>query len=301
MPNIKNIISGVGVALVTPFNADGKVDFEGLKKLIHYLIDGGVDYLVTLGTTGETPVLSKEEKIDIIKYTVKTSKDYSNAAIPVIAGIGGNNTKEVIEELATFPLENISAILSTSPYYNKPSQEGLYQHYKLVAQNSPKPVILYNVPGRSGKNIEAATTIRLANEIENIVAIKEASGDMIQCMRVLKDTPADFTVVSGDDALAFPQIAMGMKGVISVAANAFPVQFSKMVKAAISANLAEAKKWNDLLLPAYDLMFAENNPAGVKAFLSEMGIIKNNLRLPLVPLSANYHQQVKALINKINL
>lgn len=300
MPSIRHIISGTGVAIVTPFNEKGFVDYHALKNLIYHLIDGGVNYLVSLGTTGETPTLSKAEKTDILKYTVHTVKNSAKPDMPVIAGIGGNNTSEIIEELNTFPLESISAILSTSPYYNKPSQEGLFQHYKRVAENSPLPVILYNVPGRSGKNVEAATTVRLAHEVENVVAIKEASGDMVQCMKILRDAPEDFVVVSGDDALAFPQIAMGMKGVISVAANAFPSEFSNMVNAALNAQLEEAKKWNDLLMPAYDLMFAENNPAGVKAFLSALGLIGNHLRLPLVPLSAKYAEQVKPCIERIH-
>lgn len=298
MTDISKHISGTGVALVTPFNKKGFVDYDALKKLIHYLIDGGVDYLVSLGTTGETPTLSKAEKTDILKFTVHTVKNHSKPKMPVIAGIGGNNTKEVIEELHSFPLESITAILSTSPYYNKPSQEGLFQHYKSVAENSPKPVIVYNVPGRSGKNVEAKTTVRLAHEVRNIAGIKEASGDIIQCMRILREAPAEFTVVSGDDALAFPQIAMGMKGVISVAANAFPAQFSRMVDATLKSDLQEAKKINDRLMPVYDLMFAENNPAGVKAFLAELGLIKNYLRLPLVNLSSHLAQQVKPLIKE---
>jgi 4-hydroxy-tetrahydrodipicolinate synthase len=204
----------------------------------------------------------------------------------------------LLKDLETFPLDKSVAVLSASPYYNKPSQEGLYQHYKMLAAASPKPIILYNVPGRTGRNINAATTIRLANEVKNIGGIKEASGDMAQCMQILRDKPSNFLVVSGDDALVLPQIACGMEGVISVAANAFPKQFSDMVRKCLNADYKAAKKLNDELIEAYELMFAENNPAGVKAFMTEMGLLSNYLRMPMVPLSDPLHAKVRAYLKK---
>jgi len=265
-----------------------------LQKMIDFIINGKVEYIVTLGTTGEAPTLQTQEKKDIIKYTYGIVKK----RVPVVVGIGGNNTRELLHELETFPLEDATAVLSTSPYYNKPSQEGLFQHYKILAKESPKPILLYNVPARTSKNIEAATTIRLANELENIAGIKEASGDMAQCMKILRDAPKDFLVVSGDDALALPQLACGMQGVISVAANAFPKEFSEMVRSGLNYDFKKAKSINDKLISAYEIMFAENNPAGVKAFLAEMGLIKNNLRLPLVPLSKKLNEAVKDYLKK---
>jgi 4-hydroxy-tetrahydrodipicolinate synthase len=290
--SVRDQLTGTGVALVTPFNEDGSVDFGSLQKLIDFVIDGGVNYVVTLGTTGETPTLSKEEKKDIINQTFH----FVAGRVPVVVGIGGNNTSEIVKDIETLPIEKATAILSASPYYNKPSQEGLYQHYKALAASTNKPIILYNVPGRTGSNIAASTTIRLANEIENINGIKEASGNMMQCMQILRDKPQEFLVVSGDDALALGQIACGMRGVISVAANCFPKEFSELVSHALEDNFDAARKINQALLQGYDILFAENNPAGVKAFLSELGVIKNNLRLPLVPLSEGVYKQVRAYL-----
>ena len=292
--NLREILRGTGVAIVTPFTRDNKIDFEALGKLLDFIINNGVEYIVTMGTTGETPVLCKEEKKEIIEFTYR----HINKRVPVIVGIGGNDTYSVIEDLKYFPLQQATAVLSASPYYNKPSQEGLFQHYKLIAENSSKPVILYNVPGRTGKNVEANTTIRLAREVPNIVGIKEASGDMQQCMQILRERPEIFLVVSGDDALALPQLACGMDGVISVAANALPKAFSDMVRAALKNNFAEAKKINDTLIDAYHLMFTENNPAGVKAFLYELDIMENTVRLPVVTLSGELHKKVKLYLNK---
>lgn len=279
--SLRDTLVGTGVALVTPFNEDKSVDYDSLKKLIDFVIDDGVQYLVTLGTTGETPTLSKEEKIDIINFTFSTVE----ARVPVVIGIGGNDTQAIIKDLENFPIEKAAAILSASPYYNKPSQEGIFQHYKTIAAATPKPIILYNVPGRTGSNITASTTLRLAEEVDNINGIKEASGNMNQCMQILRDKPQDFLVVSGDDNLALAQIACGMRGVISVAANCFPKDFSLMVNAALQDDFDTARRINNQLLQGYDLLFTENNPAGVKAILAELGIIKNHLRLPLVPLS----------------
>jgi 4-hydroxy-tetrahydrodipicolinate synthase len=220
--------------------------------------------------------------------------------VPVVIGAGGSDTREVIREIEKLPTDRAVAILSASPYYSKPSQEGIYQHYKAIAAASPKPVILYNVPGRTARNVNASTVVRLA-ELPNIAGIKEAGGDMAQCALILRDCPSDFLIVSGDDALAFPQIAMGMQGVISVAANSFPLAFSNMVRAALDGDLKKAKKLNDGLIEGYDLLFVENNPAGVKAALAELGIIENVVRLPLVPLSKPYHDQLKKYLSSVTL
>ncbi len=292
--SLKNSLRGTGVAIVTPFKKNFEVDYNALGKLIDYLIKNEVEYLVTLGTTGETPTLSKEEMIDIIKCTFEKV----NLRVPVVVGIGGNNTADLLKNLELFPLDNAAAILSSSPNYNKPSQEGIFQHYKKFAEAAPKPVILYNVPGRTSSNINAETTLRLANECENIAGIKEASGNMIQCMHILKNSPENFLVVSGDDHTALPLIACGMQGVISVAANCFPKDFSDLIRAALSHNLELARKLQYKLLQGIDLLFAENNPAGVKCFLSEMGMIENVLRLPLVPLSASLHLKVKEFLSE---
>lgn len=292
--NLKDQLTGTGVAIITPFADNKEIDFDALKKMIDFLIANGVNYIVTMGTTGETPVLSREEKKSVIEFTYKTI----NGRVPVVVGVGGNCTQNVIDDLAYFPLEQAVAVLTASPYYNKPSQEGLFEHYKAIASESPKPVILYNVPGRTGRNMTAATTLKLATEVGNIAGIKEASGDMIQCMEILRKRPHDFLVVSGDDALALPQLACGMDGVISVAGNCFPAEFSSMVQKGLASDFAGAKEINDTLIPAYHLLFEENNPAGAKAFLSVMGIIKNVVRLPVVPLSAPLVEKVKHYLNK---
>jgi 4-hydroxy-tetrahydrodipicolinate synthase len=292
---LRKQLRGTGVALVTPFQADGSIDYAAYKKLIRFVLDNGCQYLVVLGTTGEAPVLSKEEKIQLIQIAYEETKGNT----PVVVGIGGNNTATLIEDLKTFPLAGAAAILSASPYYSKPSQEGIYQHYKALASVSPRPIMLYNVPGRTGKGMSAETVIRIANEIPNVMGIKEASGDMLLCMQILRDKPDHFMVVSGDDALAMAQIACGMEGVISVAANAFPSEFSKMIHDSLNGDFASAKKTNDQLLPAYELMFCENNPAGIKAFLAGQNIIQNHLRLPLVPLSAQVHERVKQFELKV--
>ena len=292
--NIRKQLRGTGVAIVTPFNENESVDFEALGKLIDFIIGNGVEYVVTLGTTGETPTLDKQEKLDIIHFTF----DKINGRVPVVVGIGGNNTKEVVEQVQTYPLDKATAILSACPYYNKPSQEGIFQHYKLIADASPKPIILYNVPGRTGRNMEAATTLRLANEVANIAGIKEAGNNISQCIQVLRDRPENFLVVSGDDDLVLPELACGIDGVISVIANCYPKQFSDMVRAGLKFDFAAAKKLNDPLLEVYNLLFTENNPAGVKAFLHQMGLIKNIVRLPVTPLSDEIYQKVKAYCAK---
>lgn len=291
---LRETLQGTGVALVTPFKNDFVIDYPALGKLIDFVIDNDINYIVSLGTTGETPTLSRKEKIGIVEFTFEKV----NNRVPVVVGIGGNNTHELIDDLKTFPLSHAIAVLSASPYYSKPSQEGLYFHYKALAESSPKPILLYNVPGRTGRNMTAATTIRLANEVENIAGIKEASGDMAQCIQILRDKPDDFLVVSGDDALALPQIACGMEGIISVAANALPKDCSTLIRFCLQGDYEAAKKINDKLIGAYELMFAENNPAGIKAFLSELGLIENVTRLPVVPLSEELHDKVKSYLQK---
>jgi len=290
--SLQTQLRGTGVALITPFKANGDVDYDALGKVIDHVINGKVEYIVSLGTTGEAATLDKAEKNSIIKYTyLRVDK-----RVPVVVGIGGNNTKELVGELQTFPLDEAVAVLSVSPYYSKPSQQGIYEHYKLIAKESPKPVLLYNVPGRTGRNMEASTILRLAHEVENIAGIKEAAGDMAQCMKVLRDKPKDFLVVSGDDALAFPQIACGMEGIISVAANALPEDFTEMIRECLRGDFIEAKMINDKLIEAYELMFAENNPAGVKAFMNHLGLIGNNLRLPVTPVSEDLNNRIRAYL-----
>ncbi len=292
--SLRTQLQGTGVAIVTPFKSTMEIDFDALGKLIDFIIEDEIDYIITLGTTGETPTLDSEEQFDIINFTVEKVHD----RVPVVVGVGGNNTKEVMENLQSFPLEKAAAVLCASPYYNKPSQEGIFQHYKNLAAASPKPVILYNVPGRTGSNMTAETTLRLAKEVDNIAGIKEASGNMVQCMHILRDRPTDFLVVSGDDHITLPLIACGMDGVISVVANCFPKDFSDMVRFSLQGDFASARPLHYKCLEGNDLLFAENNPAGVKAFLYELGLIENVLRLPLVPLSDGVHQKVKTYLKR---
>lgn len=294
--SLRDTLRGTGVALVTPFNQKLEVDFDALDKVIEFVMHGGVEYLVVLGTTGEAPTLERSEKIEIINYTYEKVGN----KVPVVVGIGGNNTHEILNDVESYPLLKATAILSTSPYYNKPSQQGIFQHYKTISEAAPKPVILYNIPARTGSNITAETTIRLANECDNILGIKEASGNMGQCLDILKNRPAEFLVTSGDDQLALPLIAAGMDGVISVAANSFPKEFSEMVRMCLQNNFHSAKGLMYKLLEGFNLLFEENNPAGVKAFLTELGLIENFLRLPLVPLSETVHEKLKNYLETFN-
>ena len=291
--SLRDTLRGTGVALVTPFKTNYEVDYDALGKVIDFVINDGVEYVITLGTTGETPTLTKPEKITIIEFTYQKV----NNRVPVIVGVGGNNTNDLIYDLEHFPLSKATAILSASPAYNKPSQDGIYEHYKALAEASPKPIILYNVPGRTNSNLTAVTTLKLAG-IKNIAGIKEASGNMVQCMHILRERPEDFLVVSGDDHLALPLIACGMEGVISVAANCFPKDFSEMIRQALNNNFENARCLHYKCLEGLDILFAENNPAGVKAFLAEIGMIQNVLRLPLVPLSKQLHQNAKEFLSK---
>ncbi len=292
---ISTLLSGTGIALITPFQSNQSVDYQALEVLIEHAINGGVEYIVALGTTAETPTLSKEEKRDIALFI----GEKVNKRVPIVVGIGGNDTLAIAKELSTFPLDFATAVLSASPYYSKPSQQGLYLHYKTLAAASPKPILLYNVPGRTGRNLEASTTIRLANEVENIIGIKEATDDMNQCMAILRDKPTNFLVLSGDDALILPQIACGMKGIISVAANVFPEKFSEMVRLCLAGDFDTARDIHYRLLTGYELLFEENNPAGAKAFLFEKGLIENVLRLPVSTVSAHLQLKIKQYFNAL--
>lgn len=272
---------GLGVALVTPFRENGQIDYAGLERLIEHQITGGVDYVVSMGTTGESVTLTKAEKKQLLAETIAFVRN----RIPVVLGVGGNNTAEVIETLGNFEMDGVDAILSVSPYYNKPTQEGIYQHYKAITQVAMRPIILYNVPGRTGSNMTADTTLRLARDFANIIAIKEASANLDQMGRILKHKPKDFMLISGDDSLTLPIIAMGGVGVISVAGNALPQECSVLVNAALSGDLATARKEHLRLIEVIDLLFAEGNPGGIKEVLKVLGICGDTMRLPLVNVS----------------
>lgn len=269
---------GTGVAIVTPFNKDNTVDYKSLGKVVDHIIKGGVDYVVVLGTTGESVTLSTEEKESVIAHVIETVE----AKVPIILGLGGNNTQEILNSLKVSNFNHIDAILSVSPYYNKPNQRGIYQHYKAISEASPIPIILYNVPGRTNSNITADTTLKLAQDFNNIIGIKEASGNIEQCMKIIKYKPKDFLVISGDDMTTLPLIASGADGVISVVANAFPKDFSEMVRQIIAGNVLEAQKLHYKLSDIIEQLFADGNPAGVKAVLEMMNLCSSQVRLPLV-------------------
>jgi len=287
---------GTGVALVTPFTASKAIDFDALGKLVDYVIDGGVDFLVALGTTAETPTLSAAEQLEVLNFIIQQN----NKRKPLVVGIGSNNTQHVIDTIKAYPMEEVDGILTVVPYYNKPSQEGIYQHFKAIASATDKAIILYNVPGRTVTNMLPATALRLANEFKHIVAVKEASGNLGQCMELVQGAPAHFNVLSGDDDLVLPQIAIGMKGVISVAANSFPKQFTAMVNHALQHEIAAAQTLHYALLPATKLLFAEGNPTGVKYVLAQKGIIQNELRLPLITASPQLQQAFEPYINALS-
>lgn len=287
-------ITGTGVAVITPFKKDTTIDFTALEKLIQHLVTNKVDYLVVMGTTGESVTLTSKEKKEVLQFFIKTV----NKAVPIVYGIGGNNTAEIGEMLKTSDLTGVDGILSVSPYYNKPTQEGIYQHYKAVAQASPLPVILYNVPGRTGSNMLAETTLRLANDFKNIVAIKEASGNLEQCMSILKNRPADFLVISGDDNLTLPILASGGDGVISVVANAYPAEFSEMVRLCLSGDFSKARNIHYRLFEITNQLFADGNPGGIKAALKIMGICDDTLRLPLVNVKKEVYQKLEKLVKE---
>ena len=290
-----NKFHGTGVALVTPFNADGTVDYDGLRKLINHLIEGEVEYLVSLGTTGEASTLNKDEKKKIWEFTAEVN----NGRLPLVAGIGGNDTAEVVNSIKTFDVDGYDAILSASPYYNKPTQEGIYQHYKAISENSSLPIFIYNVPGRTASNISPETTCRLATDFKNIIGTKEASGSFDQFNQIMRDKPSDFLLISGDDPIAMPMISLGAVGVISVIGNALPKQLSDLIRLSLKGDFATALPKHLSLIEFTRMMFAEGNPAGVKAALKQLGICDDHVRLPLVRVSDELRKAIIAETNKI--
>ena len=290
-----NRFKGLGVALITPFRSDNSIDIEALDRLVEYQIKGGVDFLCIMGTTAETPTLTADEKRMLKDHLVERVA----GRVPLLMGCGGNSTAAVVNELQSFDWMGIDGILSVCPYYNKPSQEGLYQHYRALAQASPLPIVLYNVPGRTGVNMTAETTLRLARDFENIVAIKEASGNITQMDDIIKNKPENFDVISGDDGITFPLITLGAVGVISVIGNALPYEFSRMVRLALRGEYESARTIHHKFTELFKLLFVDGNPAGVKAMLSEMGMIQNQLRLPLIPTRLTTMKQISDIVRDL--
>ena len=291
----QNKFRGLGIALVTPFQVDGSIDFDALDRLIEYQIQGGADFLCIMGTTAETPTLSREEKRLLKEHFVERVA----GRVPLLMGCGGNNTAAILEDLRNENWKGIDGILSVCPYYNKPSQEGLYQHFAAIAKTSPVPVVLYNVPGRTGVNMNAETTLRLARDFENIVAIKEASGNITQMDDIIKNKPQHFDVISGDDGITFPLITLGAVGVISVIGNALPAEFSRMVRLALKGEYNSSLTIHHKFTELFKLLFVDGNPAGVKAMLSEMGLIQNILRLPLVPTRLTTMEKISQIVREL--
>jgi 4-hydroxy-tetrahydrodipicolinate synthase len=289
-----NIFKGTGVAVVTPFHKHGTIDFGSLGKLLEHLISNKVDYIVVMGTTGESVTLSRDEKNALLHFCIDTI----NKRVPLVVGIGGNNTQAIIDAIKVTPFDDIEGILSVAPYYNKPQQRGLYLHYKNIASASPVPVILYNVPGRTSVNMSAETTLKLAHDFDNIVAVKEASGNLAQCMEIIKNRPRNFLVISGDDILTLPILALGGDGVISVVANAFPAQFSEMVRLGLKGDFVKARAIHYQLTGIIETLFADGNPSGIKAALAILGFIQNNLRLPVVKVNQMVYKQLEAQIQE---
>ena len=292
-----NKFKGLGVALVTPFNSNGEVDYRALRRILDFQLANGIDFLCVLGTTAETPCLTKQEKENIKSLVIEKV----NGSIPILLGCGGNNTAAVINEIKTGDFTGIDGILSVCPYYNKPSQEGIYQHFKAIANSTNMPVVLYNVPGRVGVNMTAQTTLRLARECENIVAVKEASGNFTQIDDIIKNKPKDFDVLSGDDGITFPLMTLGAKGVISVIGNALPKEFGKMVRLAANGEFETALQIHHRFAELFKLLFVDGNPAGVKAMLNNMGLLENELRLPLVPAKITTMSEIAAIIKELNI
>ena len=291
----KHPFAGTGVAIVTPFLENGDLDVVSLEKLVNHMIEGGVEYIVSLGTTGENPTLNKEERQQVYSLV----NQFNKGRIQLVAGIGGNDTRAVVQSMKTFDLTGYSAILSVSPYYSKPNNEGLFQHYKAINDNAPLPVIMYNVPGRTGMNVNVATTLRIARECKNIIATKEASGNIDQIMQIIKEKPEGFEVISGDDGITLPIMACGAIGVISVVGNAYPQLISDMVRLCLEGKFIEARPAHEKMLPLISSMFAEGNPSGIKAYLSELGITKNTFRLPVVGVSDPLLQSIRSLMKSI--
>lgn len=290
-------LKGMGVAMITPFKEDESVDFDALSRLVNCQLQNGTDYLVILGTTAETPTLTESEKKEIVSLVVSQVK----GRIPIVLGVGGNCTRSVVEKLKNDDYTGIDAILSVTPYYNKPSQEGLYQHYKAVSEATKLPIVLYNVPGRTGVNMTAETTLRIARDLKNVVAVKEASGNITQMDDIIKNKPANFNVISGDDGITFPLITLGAVGVISVIGNAFPREFSRMVRLALARDYDNARTIHHSFTELFDLLFVDGNPAGVKSMLNAMGYIENKLRLPLVPTRITTFEKIRAVLNQLNI
>lgn len=294
---IRRRLKGMGVALITPFNDDGSVDYQSLMRLVEYQIQNGVDFLCVLGTTAETPTLSAEEKKKIKQLVVERV----NGRVPILLGVGANSTQTVIDTLQNDDMTGVDAVLVVVPYYNKPSQEGIYQHYKAIANSTKLPIVLYNVPGRTGVNMMAETTLRLARDFDNIVAIKEASGNITQMDDIIKHKPENFDVISGDDGITFPLITLGAVGVISVIGNAFPREFSRMTRLALAGDYQNALTIHHKFTELFKLLFVDGNPAGVKAMLSMMGMIKNRLRLPLVPTRITTYEQMRRILDELKI
>ncbi|MDR0768865.1 MAG: 4-hydroxy-tetrahydrodipicolinate synthase [Dysgonamonadaceae bacterium] len=290
-------LKGMGVALITPFKTNGDVDFQALSRIVDYQLQNGTDYLAVLGTSAETPTLTSNEQKEITQLVI----EQVNGKIPIVLGVGGNNTHAVAERLKNDDFSGIDAILSVVPYYNKPSQEGIYQHYKQIADSTSLPVVLYNVPGRTGVNMSAETTLRLAHDCENIAGVKEASGNIMQIGAIIKNKPHDFQVISGDDSIAFPLITLGAVGVISVIGNAFPKEFSRIVRLALSGDYANALHIHHKFTELFELLFVDGNPAGVKSILHIMGYIENSLRLPLLPTRITTYEKIKAILQELNI
>ncbi len=290
-----NRFHGTGVALVTPFDNKGAIDYPALKRVVNNVIDGGVDYLLVMGTTAENPTLSFRERQDILTFIVEVNDN----RLPLVFGIGGNSTPAIIDDMRSYDLSGVDAILSVTPYYNKPNQEGLFRHYQELDKHTPLPIIVYNVPGRTSVNITPTTTLRIANELKNIIGIKEASGDIEQIGYILKDKPNDFLVISGDDNLTLPLIALGAVGVMSVAANALPREVSRYVRAALDGKTEEARAGLFRLMEFQDYIFEEGNPTGIKSAMAIKGLIDNNLRMPLVPSTEGYCSYMREILNKI--
>lgn len=293
----RNIFKGLGIALITPFTLDGKVDYKSLKRLLEYQLANGADFLCILATTGEAPCLTGQEKEELTAFI----KDIVRGRIPILKYCGGNNTAAVVEEIKTTNWTGIDGILSICPYYNKPSQEGLYQHFKAIAEVSPLPIVLYNVPGRTGINMKAETTVKLAKDFSNIIAVKEASGSLEQVDEIIKNKPDHFDVISGDDALTFSMIASGAAGVISVIGNALPREFSRMIRLEFKGEYEPARKIHHMFTELYSLLFVDGNPAGCKAFLNDMGMIENVLRLPLVPTTITTKQKMADILKELRI
>ena len=289
--------TGTGVAIVTPFKNDMTVDFDALQRIVNHCINGGVNYIVVLGTTGESATLNVAEKADIVRCVI----DAAAGRVQVVVGVGGNDTAKVVEAVKQTNFDGISGLLSQTPYYNKPSQSGLIGHFKAVAAVSPVPVILYNVPGRTGVNMTAETTLTLAHEVENIAAIKEASGMMVQIMQIIKGRPENFSIISGDDAISLPLIAAGGQGVISVAANAFPHEMSTIIRESLANNYSAAQAAQYRLLDLFEALFVEGSPSGIKATLHILGLSQNVLRLPLTPVSQKTYAKIESIVQSINL